>query len=117
MASDRRRAQLPGDSTLELGGKDPAYVRADANLPFAIENIVDGGFFNSGQSCCGMERVYVHEAVYDAFVEGAVATVNAYKLGSPTDPATTLGPAGPRLRREVRQGRRSTRRSAPARSR
>ncbi|MCX5515585.1 aldehyde dehydrogenase [Kaistia algarum] len=77
---------------LELGGKDPAYVRRDVNLAFAIENIVDGGFFNSGQSCCAMERVYVHEAVYDAFVEGAVATVNAYKLGSPTDPATTLGP-------------------------
>jgi len=79
-------------TTLELGGKDPAYVRADANLPFAIENIVDGGFFNSGQSCCAMERVYVHESVYDEFVEGAVELVNAYKLGSPTDPATTLGP-------------------------
>lgn len=77
---------------LELGGKDPAYVRPDVNLPFAIENIVDGGFFNSGQSCCAMERVYVHESVYDEFVEGAVTTVNAYKLGSPTDPATTLGP-------------------------
>jgi len=77
---------------LELGGKDPAYVRPDVNLPFAIENIVDGGFFNSGQSCCAMERVYVHASVYDAFVEGVVATVNAYKLGSPTDPATTLGP-------------------------
>jgi len=79
-------------TTLELGGKDPAYVRPDVNLPFAIENIVDGGFFNSGQSCCAMERVYVHASVYDAFVEGVVATVNAYKLGSPTDPATTLGP-------------------------
>ncbi len=91
MASVAGAPNFPA-TTLELGGKDPAYVRADANLPFAVENIVDGGFFNSGQSCCGMERVYVHEAVYDAFVEGAVATVNAYKLGSPTDPATTLGP-------------------------
>ncbi|MEO8666885.1 MAG: aldehyde dehydrogenase family protein [Bauldia sp.] len=77
---------------LELGGKDPAYVRPDANLAFAVENIIDGGYFNSGQSCCGIERIYVHEAVYDAFVEGAVATLNAYKLGNPTDPETTLGP-------------------------
>ncbi len=91
MASVAGAPNFPA-TTLELGGKDPAYVRPDANLPFAIENIVDGGFFNSGQSCCAMERVYVHESVYDAFVEGVVATVNAYKLGSPTDPATTLGP-------------------------
>jgi acyl-CoA reductase-like NAD-dependent aldehyde dehydrogenase len=77
---------------LELGGKDPAYVRPDANLAFAIENIIDGGYFNSGQSCCAVERIYVHEAVYDTFVEGAVATVNAYRLGDPTDPETTLGP-------------------------
>jgi acyl-CoA reductase-like NAD-dependent aldehyde dehydrogenase len=77
---------------LELGGKDPAYVRPDANLAFAIENIVDGGYFNSGQSCCAVERIYVHEAVYDRFVEGAVAAIEAYQLGSPADEATTLGP-------------------------
>lgn len=77
---------------LELGGKDPAYVRADANIAFAAENIVDGGYFNSGQSCCAVERIYVHEAVYDRFVEAAVAVVNAYALGDPTDEATTLGP-------------------------
>ncbi len=77
---------------MELGGKDPAYVRADADLPFAIENVVDGVFFNSGQSCCGIERVYVHEAVYDAFVEGAVALTKQYILGNPLDPETTLGP-------------------------
>jgi acyl-CoA reductase-like NAD-dependent aldehyde dehydrogenase len=77
---------------LELGGKDPAYVRADANLPFAIENLVDGSFFNSGQSCCGIERIYVHESVYDKFVEGFVEIVKQYKLGSPLDPETTLGP-------------------------
>jgi acyl-CoA reductase-like NAD-dependent aldehyde dehydrogenase len=77
---------------LELGGKDPAYVRPDANLAFAIENVVDGGYFNSGQSCCAVERIYVHEAVYDRFVEGAVATIDAYKLGSPADKDTTLGP-------------------------
>lgn len=77
---------------LELGGKDPAYVRADANLPFAIENLVDGAFFNSGQSCCGQERLYVHADVYDDFVEGFVDLTRKYKLGSPLDPETTIGP-------------------------
>jgi acyl-CoA reductase-like NAD-dependent aldehyde dehydrogenase len=77
---------------LELGGKDPAYVRADVNIAHAVENVVDGAFFNSGQSCCGIERVYVHEAVYDAFVEGVVDLVRAYRLGNPMDPGTTLGP-------------------------
>ncbi len=79
-------------ATLELGGKDPAYIRADANLDHAIENVVDGAFFNSGQSCCGIERVYVHEAVYNDFLEGASALVRQYKLGNPLDPETTLGP-------------------------
>jgi acyl-CoA reductase-like NAD-dependent aldehyde dehydrogenase len=77
---------------LELGGKDPAYVRADVNLPHAIENVVDGAFFNSGQSCCGIERVYAHEAVYSEFVEGAAALVAGYRLGNPMDADTTLGP-------------------------
>jgi len=77
---------------LELGGKDPAYVRADVTVQHAVENVVDGAFFNSGQSCCGIERVYVHEAVYDAFVEGVVELVGGYCLGNPMDPATTLGP-------------------------
>jgi acyl-CoA reductase-like NAD-dependent aldehyde dehydrogenase len=77
---------------LELGGKDPAYVRADANLAFAAENLVDGAFFNSGQSCCGIERIYVHGAVFDEFVERAVAVTNQYRLGNPTDPAVNLGP-------------------------
>ena len=77
---------------LELGGKDPAYVRADANLAHAIENIVDGAFFNSGQSCCGIERVYVHRSVFDEFVAGAVALTQQYVLGNPLDQATTLGP-------------------------
>jgi len=77
---------------LELGGKDPAYVRADANLPFAIENLVDGAFFNSGQSCCGIERIYVHESLFDAFVDGFVALTKTYVLGNPLDSATTLGP-------------------------
>jgi acyl-CoA reductase-like NAD-dependent aldehyde dehydrogenase len=60
---------------LELGGKDPAYVRGDANLANAIENLVDGAMFNSGQCCCGIERIYVHEKVYDAFVKGYVELV------------------------------------------
>jgi acyl-CoA reductase-like NAD-dependent aldehyde dehydrogenase len=79
-------------SGLELGGKDPAYVMADANLPFAIENLVDGAFFNSGQCCCGIERIYVHESLYDRFVEGAVALTAGYVLGSPLSGDTTLGP-------------------------
>jgi acyl-CoA reductase-like NAD-dependent aldehyde dehydrogenase len=77
---------------LELGGKDPAYVREDVNLDHAIANVVDGAFFNSGQSCCGIERVYVHASRYDAFVEGAVALTNEYVLGNPLEETTTLGP-------------------------
>ena len=77
---------------LELGGKDPAYVRDDCNLAHAIENLVDGAFFNSGQSCCGIERIYVHERVYDEFVDGFVKLVADYKLGNPMDEQTTLGP-------------------------
>jgi acyl-CoA reductase-like NAD-dependent aldehyde dehydrogenase len=77
---------------LELGGKDPAYVRADADLAHAVENLVDGAFFNSGQSCCGIERIYVHESLYDRFVEGAAALTRAYVLDDPTKPDTTLGP-------------------------
>jgi acyl-CoA reductase-like NAD-dependent aldehyde dehydrogenase len=77
---------------LELGGKDPAYVREDANFSHAIEQIVDGAFFNSGQSCCGIERVYVHHSVFHPFVEGVVKAVKRYKLGSPLNKTTTLGP-------------------------
>lgn len=77
---------------LELGGKDPAYVRADADLAHAVENLVDGAFFNSGQCCCGIERIYVHESLYDQFVEGFVDLTKKYVLGNPLDAATTLGP-------------------------
>ena len=77
---------------LELGGKDPAYVRADADLAFAVENIVDGAMFNSGQSCCGIERVYVHKDLYDDFIEGAVALIGQYRLGDPRNADTNLGP-------------------------
>lgn len=77
---------------LELGGKDPAYVRADADLGHAVENLVDGSFFNSGQSCCGVERIYVDKRVYPAFVERFVELTRQYVLGNPLDEATTLGP-------------------------
>ena len=77
---------------LELGGKDPAYVRADANLAHAIDSLTDGAFFNSGQSCCGIKRIYVAQARYQEFVDGVVALTHQYILGSPLDPDTTLGP-------------------------
>jgi acyl-CoA reductase-like NAD-dependent aldehyde dehydrogenase len=77
---------------LELGGNDPAYVRADAKLDHAVETLVDGAFFNSGQSCCGIQRIYVQRSVYAEFVEQAVALTRQYVLGNPLDPATTLGP-------------------------
>jgi acyl-CoA reductase-like NAD-dependent aldehyde dehydrogenase len=77
---------------LELGGKDPAYVRADAPLAATIENLVDGAMFNSGQSCCAIERVYVHEKLYDQFVAGFVELTRKYILGNPLEAETTLGP-------------------------
>ena len=77
---------------LELGGKDPAYVRADVNLEHAIENLVDGAFYNSGQCCCGIERIYVDASVYDRFVDGFASLTRKYVLGNPMDEATTLGP-------------------------
>ncbi|MDT6940826.1 aldehyde dehydrogenase family protein [Brucella pseudogrignonensis] len=77
---------------LELGGKDPAYVLPDVNLDHAVANLVDGAFFNSGQCCCGIERIYVHEAVYDRFVDGFIDLTKQYVVGNPLDNATTLGP-------------------------
>ena len=77
---------------LELGGKDPAYVRADADLAHTVENVVDGAFFNSGQSCCGIERVYVHRSRFDETVDAMAEAVAGYRLGSPLDAETTLGP-------------------------
>jgi acyl-CoA reductase-like NAD-dependent aldehyde dehydrogenase len=77
---------------LELGGKDPAYVRPDAPLEATIAELVDGSFFNSGQSCCAVERIYVHRDVFDEFVDGFVDLAGRYVLGDPLDPGTTLGP-------------------------
>jgi acyl-CoA reductase-like NAD-dependent aldehyde dehydrogenase len=81
-----------GQIGLELGGKDPAYVRADAKLDHAIENLVDGAFYNSGQCCCGVERIYVDARVYDDFVEGFADLTRKYVVGNPLDASTTLGP-------------------------
>jgi len=91
---------------LELGGCDPVYVRHDADLAHAIENIVDGAYFNSGQSCCGLQRLYVHESVYERFTAGCIELIGQYVLGDPLDPATTLGPlvrtgAADAVRRQV----------------
>ena len=88
---------------LELGGKDPGYVMDNADLDAAVETLIDGAMFNSGQCCCGIERIYVHESLFDRFVEKAVAIVNGYKLGDPMDPETTIGPmANVRFATEVR---------------
>jgi len=77
---------------LELGGKDPAYVREDADLAYTVEQLVDGAFFNSGQSCCGIERIYVHESLYETFIKDFSEQVNNYILGNPLETSTTLGP-------------------------
>ncbi|MBX3566559.1 MAG: aldehyde dehydrogenase family protein [Rhizobiaceae bacterium] len=77
---------------LELGGKDPAYVLPDARLDHAIANLAEGAFFNSGQCCCGIERIYVHEEVYDDFVDGFVAEARQWTLGSPLDKDAVIGP-------------------------
>ncbi|UPK37764.1 aldehyde dehydrogenase family protein [Bradyrhizobium sp. 186] len=77
---------------LELGGKDPAYVRPDADFDFAVEQLVDGAFYNYGQCCCGIERVYVHEQIYDRFVGAFADLTSRYRLGNPLLQDTTLGP-------------------------
>ena len=89
---------------LELGGKDPGYVMEDADLDAAVDTLMDGATFNSGQCCCGIERIYVNESLYDAFVEKSVAWVSNYKLGNPLEQETTLGPmANKRFAKVVRQ--------------
>jgi acyl-CoA reductase-like NAD-dependent aldehyde dehydrogenase len=95
-------------SGLELGGKDPAYVRADANLAHAIDTLTDGAFFNAGQSCCGIKRIYVAASRHEEFVAGVVELTRKYRLGSPLDPHTTLGPvvrtaAAEAVRSQVRE--------------
>ncbi len=88
---------------LELGGKDPGYVMEDADLDAAVATLIDGAMFNSGQCCCGIERIYVQESLYDAFLAKAIAIVQGYKLGNPLDPETSIGPmANVRFATEVR---------------
>ncbi|OIQ26983.1 MAG: aldehyde dehydrogenase [Alphaproteobacteria bacterium MedPE-SWcel] len=87
----------------ELGGKDPGYVMEDADLDAAVDTLIDGAMFNSGQCCCGIERIYVHESLYEAFLEKAIAVVRGYRLGNPLDKETTIGPmAHVRFAQEVR---------------
>jgi len=91
---------------LELGGCDPAYVRPDADLAHAVENLVDGAFFNSGQSCCGIQRIYVHADVHKKFLDGFVDLTQRYKLGDPRDKDINLGPvvrasAADTIRRQI----------------
>ncbi|MEX2166649.1 MAG: aldehyde dehydrogenase family protein [Methyloceanibacter sp.] len=110
-AIERGVAGTFASTGLELGGKDPAYVRADAKLDHAIENLVDGSFFNSGQSCCGVERIYVDASVFDDFVEGFTALTRQYVVGNPLDQATTLGPmvrgsAADTVRAQIEEARR-----------
>jgi acyl-CoA reductase-like NAD-dependent aldehyde dehydrogenase len=77
---------------LELGGKDAAYIHRDADIQHAVDTVVDGAMFNAGQSCCGMERAYVHKDVYDDFVARAKKLIESYKIGDPKDESTSLGP-------------------------
>ena len=89
---------------LELGGKDPGYVMEDANLDKAVETLIDGAMFNSGQCCCGIERIYVNQNLYNKFIEKAVKIVESYKLGNPLNQETTLGPmANIKLANKVRE--------------
>ena len=102
-AMERAAAGTFTPVSTELGGKDPGYVRSDADLDAAVDGLMDGAMFNSGQCCCGIERIYVHESLFDAYVEKAVALVNTYVLGDPLKAETTLGPmANIRFASEVR---------------
>ncbi len=112
-ARGRRTLYRRGPGT---GGCDPVYVRHDADLPHAIENIVDGAYFNSGQSCCGLQRIYVHESVYEGFAKGCTALVQQYQLGNPLDTANHPRAGGARQRRRLRSARRFKPRSRPARA-
>lgn len=85
-------AQVAVRVGLELGGKDPAYVRSDVDVKWAAEEIVDGAIFNSGQSCCSLERIYVNEGIHDAFVAAVQEVLKGYRLGDPFDPNTHVGP-------------------------
>ena len=91
-AIERAAAGTFTGTGLELGGKDPGYLRADGDLDAAVDGLMDGAMFNSGQCCCGIERIYVHESLYEAFVAKAVAWVQGQRLGNPLEADTTMGP-------------------------
>ncbi len=80
------------ETGLELGGKDPAYIRGDADLDLTISNVMDGVFYNAGQSCCAVERIYVHESLFNEFVDGAMSFMNKLVIGDPMDKSTDMGP-------------------------
>jgi len=106
---------------LELGGKDAAYVRADAAFDYSVANVVDGAFFNAGQSCCSVQRVYVDQRIHDRFVDAAVALANQYVLGDPREDRTTIGPmvrtqAAESVRQQVEEAIRSGAKSLVDRS-
>jgi acyl-CoA reductase-like NAD-dependent aldehyde dehydrogenase len=86
---------------LELGGKDPVYVCDDVNVKAVAEGTADGAFYNTGQSCCSVERIYIHEKIYSSFVEHFVATVKSFVLGDPLDEKTYIGPLARRAQLEV----------------
>lgn len=92
LAVQRAAADRIVNVGLELGGKDPAYVRGDVDIEWAAEEIVDGAIFNSGQSCCSIERVYVDASIHDQFVEAIQKVLAGYRLGDPLDEATQIGP-------------------------
>ncbi|KII84711.1 hypothetical protein PLICRDRAFT_57239 [Plicaturopsis crispa FD-325 SS-3] len=107
-AVEKAAVEAPGFKgvALELGGKDPAYVRSDADLEYTVAELVDGAFFNSGQSCCAVERIYVHDSIYDNFVSKYAELVGQYNLGDPTVEGTNLGPvvslaSAARIRKQV----------------
>jgi acyl-CoA reductase-like NAD-dependent aldehyde dehydrogenase len=107
-AVQRAAAERFVGTGLELGGKDPAYVRADAPLAATVENLVDGVYFNSGQSCCAVERIYVHRAVFKPFVDAFVELARQYRLGNPLESASSLGPmvraaAADNVRAQIRE--------------
>jgi len=107
-AMEHAAAGLFKGLALELGGNDPAYVRHDADLENIMADLVDGAFFNSGQSCCAVERIYVDKKIYASFVEQFLHSVNQYRLGDPLNPDTTLGPmvnrgAAARVRSKIEQ--------------
>jgi acyl-CoA reductase-like NAD-dependent aldehyde dehydrogenase len=104
-ATGKRIAAAAGERMvrvqLELGGKDPAYATDDVDVAKAAADLADGAFYNAGQSCCSVERIYVHERVHDAFVEAFVERVRGFRVGDPMDELTSVGPIARRANLDV----------------